>query len=419
MVARAKRLRAVILAIFTSSAPACTGNSPRAGLAGAGGTSAEAGAAGQSAGGAGGVAGAGQDAGAGGASTTLPTGQLDVWENVTPAEVTLDPNFHGSQQNFGAMGVVADPVRPNELYSFYCYQGVWKSTDYGLTWKKVNTGINGDNLDGGRPWTVLIDNDPTRDVATPPTMYTADGYGPALGVYKSIDGGVNWTIYGAGMDVYSFDMDPYDHQHLLTGMHESNNLAESTDGEMTWKTIPTDAANGKSLYPYFMDTGDPATTRKTWFLVPQIDSGSSTYTVDGGATFKLVGGFSHPHGGNQIFRDSPKRAYAAGSGGVWRTTDAGQSWTMLYSSSDPYHYANGVVGTKNTLYSWDTGSNLGGIGGPHAHKAARNPGSEWVPVTTPMEMSNGPQGMAVTYDGAHYILVGGAVNAGVWRYVEP
>ncbi|HKO52815.1 MAG TPA: hypothetical protein VJV79_34140 [Polyangiaceae bacterium] len=348
------------------------------------------------------------------------TGKLDTWENVTPPGITLDQNFHGSQQNFGAMGVVADPVRPNELYAFFCYQGVWKSVDYGLTWNKVSTGMNGAKLDDGRPWTAKIDDDPARDAATPPTLYTTSGYGSALGVYKSTDGGVNWTIYAPGLDVYSFDIDPYDHQHLLTGMHEFHNLAESTDGGKNWKTIPTDPSNGKSIYPYFMDTGDPVTTRKTWLLIPQIDSGNSTYTSDGGATFKPTGGgvFAHPHGGNQFFRDSTKIGYAAGSGGVWETLDAGLNWRKTYSASN-YGYANGVVGTKNSLYSWDTGSNLGGIGGSHIHKAARKPGSEWKPVVTPASMSNGPQGMAVTYDGAHYILVGGAVNAGVWRYVEP
>jgi len=396
-----------------------TGGTEMTGGAAGGATASGAGAPSAGAAGRGGANGQGAS-GAGAGGTGPATGKLDTWENVTPAGVTLEPDFHGAQQNFGAMGVVADPLRPNELYSFYCYQGVWKSVDYGLTWTKISTGTNGDKLEGGRPWTALIDNDPARDAATPPTLYTASGYGPALGVYKSTDGGVNFTIYGAGLDIYSLDIDPYDHQHLITGMHESNDLAESTNGGLDWKTIPTDPGNGKSIYPYFMDTGDPVTTRKTWLLVPQIDSGNSTYTTDGGTTFKATtGAFSHPHGGNQSFRAGPKIAYAAGSGGVWQTTDAGLSFTKMYSPSDPYLYANGVVGTKNWLYAWDTGSNLGGIGGAHLHKAARNPGTDWAPVVTPTEMSNGPQGMAVTYDGAHYILVGGAVNAGVWRYIEP
>jgi len=350
---------------------------------------------------------------------TPATGKLDTWENVTPAGVSLDPNFHGANQNFGANGVVADPVRPNELYSFFCYQGAWKSTDYGLTWKKVSTGKNGDKLDNGRPWTAIIDTDPARDAATPPTLYTASGYGSDPGVYKSTDGGVNWTIYAPGLDVYSFNMDPYDHQHLITGLHETPGVAESTDGGMTWKTWPTDKSLGSSIYPYFMDTGDPATTRKTWFMIPQVDSGTSSYTTDGGATILAKGGFSHPHGGNQAFVDSPKVVYAAGIGGVWRTTDAGVSWDKLYAPTDPHLYAAGVTGTKKTLYAWDSGSILTGLGSASLHTAPRSPGTQWTPGVTPADFNNGPTATAVTYDGAHYILVGSAVGAGLWRYVEP
>ncbi|HEX2584318.1 MAG TPA: hypothetical protein VHL14_04245 [Steroidobacteraceae bacterium] len=345
-------------------------------------------------------------------------GEIGVWKNVTPPGVTLDPNFSGPSQNFGAGPVLVDPVHPNELYAFFCYQGVWKSTDYGLTWVKVDTGKNSANLDGGRPFSAVIDDNPARDPATPPTLYTASGYGPLVGAYKSTDGGKNWEVYNAG-DIYSYDIDPYDHQHLITGFHEGNNLAESIDGGVNWKVIPTDPANGKSIYPYFMDTGNAATTRKTWFLIPQVDSGTSTYTTDGGVTFKLSGGFSHPHGGNQMFKESANVAYAAGSGGVWRTQDAGAHWQALYSSTDGYFWANGVIGTRDFLYAWDDGSNLGGIGGPHLHVAPRNPGTNWTQMSAPPEMSNGPQKMAVTFDGTHYILVGGALNAGVWRYVEP
>jgi hypothetical protein len=40
-------------------------------------------------------------------------------------------------------------------------------------------------------------------------------------------------------------------------------------------------------------------------------------------------------------------------------------------------------------------------------------------MTASMEMNNGGKTTAVTTDGAHYILVSGNWNAGVWRYVEP
>jgi len=342
---------------------------------------------------------------------------VGVWENVTPAGVSVDYNYVPAS-NFGVMDVVADPVRPSDLYVGICYQGFWRSTDFGLTWKKVSTGTNGSLLDGGRPWSAAIDKNPRRDPSTAPALYTTDGYGSKNGVFKSIDGGVSWTIYQAGLSPYSFSMDPYDNQHLITGLHEAEGIAETTNGGVTWRNIA--ASIGKSISPHFIVTGAAATTRKTWLAVPQSDTGpASMMTTDGGATFHVVGNFTHPHGGNQLFNAGAGTAYVGASGGgVWRTIDAGASWNAIAGSSDN-GYANGVIGTPGWLYAWDDGATASGIGSPHLHKAPRNPGTVWTAVTTPAGMNNGGKTMAVTFDGTHYILVSGSWNAGIWRYVEP
>ena len=311
---------------------------------------------------------------------TGSTGQVGVWENVTPAGISVDPN--NPANNFGVMNMVADPVRPSDFYLGVCYQGIWRSTDFGLTWKKVDTGSNSAVVDGGRPWSMVIDNNKNRDPATAPTLYTTDGYGSKNGVLKSTDGGVNWTVTNINLGAYSFDMDPYDNQHLVTGLHEAEGIAESTDGGVVWKILPT--AIGKSIYPHFIDTGSAATTRKTWLAVPQLDTGmSGMMTTDGGATFHSVGNFAHPHGGNQAFNAGGGVAYVGASGGgVWRTTDSGATWKPIAGSSDN-GYKNGVIGTPGWLYSWDDGANGGGIGTPHLAKAPRNPGTAWTAVTVP------------------------------------
>jgi hypothetical protein len=338
--------------------------------------------------------------------------------------VTLDPNYTGPYRNFGTLGVVADPVRPSDLYAFICLQGVWKSTDFGLTWKKVNTGTKGAVLDTGLPWAAAIDPDSARDASTPPTLYTMNGYGSELGVFKSTDGGVNWTKYFENEDAYSFDIDPYDHRHLISGMHESAGMAESTDGGVTWRKIPG-TISGTSIYAFFIDTGVPETTRNTWLLVPQIYSGTASITTNGGSSFQLTAGdapnasegFAHPHGGNQVFRAGPGVAYIGAAGGVWSTKDSGATWRKAFSG-DNYGYASGVIGTPTTLYSWATGANQSGIEQAHHYKAPRSAGAPWTAIASPSGMNNGPHAAAVTFDGAHHIIVGGAVNAGIWRYVE-
>jgi cellulose 1,4-beta-cellobiosidase len=81
--------------------------------------------------------------------TVIPT-QFGTWTNVTPAGVDLTTELCS---NFGATSVQTDPVHPSHLYTLFHCQGVWKSTDYGLTWTgPINTGTNGasvTNCSGG------------------------------------------------------------------------------------------------------------------------------------------------------------------------------------------------------------------------------------------------------------------------------
>jgi hypothetical protein len=345
-----------------------------------------------------------------------------VWQNVTPPGIDLDASsFHND--GFGVQDVVVDPAKPSDLYTFICHQGAWRSTDYGLTWMKINTGMNGANVDAGKPWTVAIDPNPSRNPATPPTLYTAAGASGLLGVHKSVDGGVNWAHYDIvpggnyqAQDIYSFDVDPYDSSHLITGYHELPNLAESIDAGATWKTI---TVAGHSNYPFFVDTGNPATTKSTWLVISQDEVGTQR-TTDGGKTWVSVEKFEHAHGGAQIFQAGGGVVYTGGiagssGGGVYRSTDYGATWTNVASGADE----NAVVATASYLYvsyAWAAGnSHLD----PRVKRAPKDTGTAWTAMPVPAEMTNGWKRAAATFDGTHYIVVGGNWNAGLWRYVEP
>ena len=91
-----------------------------------------------------------------------------------------------------------------------------------------------------------------------------------LGFWRSTDGGVSWsrfTFPADGkpypQDGYSVDVDPYDGKHLLAGFHEVKGMAESNDGGQTWTSVSA-GATGISTYPFFIDGGNGAATRKTW-----------------------------------------------------------------------------------------------------------------------------------------------------------
>jgi hypothetical protein len=369
----------------------------------------------------GGEASGGSAMASGGAASV---GEIGVWENVTPAGVHLNGDYN-ADGNFGVQDVLADPARKSDLYVFICYQGVWRSTDYGLHWQRVSTGTNGDILDTGRPWGPAIDPNPARDAATPPTLYTPNGWSGHGGVFKSTDGGVNWTNYhltpgpanDAPDDLYDMDVDPYDSNHLIAGFHERPGVAESTDGGASWKLIATQG--GGSIYPFFIDTGTAEETRRTWFAQSQVDFGTATLwrTTDSGTSWTTpTGSFSHLHGGVQIFRASDGTIYAPGLGGMHKSVDHGVTWKNLYQGNP-----TGVVGTPNFLYGSQAAGwpEKPGDANPALMIAPRSADETWMPMTAPAAMFDGWKRASVTFDGTHYVIVAGSWRAGIWRYVEP
>ena len=139
-----------------------------------------------------------------------------------------------------------DPATPATLYTGTNYQGLYKSTNGGTSWVKINTGSGGSLLDSGR----LMD--PTIDPFNPKTLYTTAGYGEG-GVLKSNDGGVSWKQMlgvnglngnivqeiGTG-DIFGIAVDPYKPNHILASFHyywhnnQNSGVVESLDGGKSW-----------------------------------------------------------------------------------------------------------------------------------------------------------------------------------------
>ena len=350
--------------------------------------------------------------------------KVGEWTNVTPSGISLNnADFNGD--NYGAQDVLVDPVRPSDLYAFFCHQGVFKSTNYGIDWHRVNTGLGGGVIDGGKPWGEAIDTNRCRDPNTPPTLYSLGSQGR---FWRSQDGGESWKGFdlpddgkARPQDGYDVDVDPYDGQHLIVGFHEESGLAESSDGGETWRSVKLDAGmqSGISWYAFFIDTGDPATTRDTWLMIAQATGGNdgTWRTSDGGAGWQRVESNEHGHGQAQLFQTGGV-VYMAGvygtmDWGVYRSSDFGASWTHVGANGGQ----NGVYGTGKFVYAESGGANAGGQDQSLSERAPLPDGTSWSTWTIPV--SNGPKHAAVTYDGTHYIVVGGNWLAGLWRYVEP
>lgn len=328
-----------------------------------------------------------------------------VWIDVTPQAVKeLGPEF-------GPGPVVQDPARPNNLYFAGSDAGVWKSTDYGNHWTLLNDEIGA--LAIGMVMAVAG--------TTPATLWVAQW--PVV-LYKSTDDGVTWRRLEFNLpgdeSFYSIVVDPYDSQHLLSGMHHKDGIFESEDGGESWELVGGTGfpSGGDSWYAFFIDTGVAATTRDNWIAIA--NAASVAVTRDGGATWKIptgISGLMHGHGNAQIYQKGATLfvpgLYGPGHG-IYRSTDWGDSFARVHDGTFSVTW-----GTDEKLYSthaWACGGcDFGGLGLFTSNAA----GDTWTAVPGEAHPNIGPQNIVVTSDGDHQIFIGTFWHEGIWRYVVP
>ncbi len=347
-----------------------------------------------------------------------------TWMNVTPPQIDPGALFVGVES------VLADPVRRGDIYANIERRGTWKSTDYGLTWTKVNTGRNAASLDTGAAWYAAIDLNPCRDPSTPPTLYVVQGYG-AGGIWKSVDGGVDWinvwkdNVYApdgvtnifadVGSDIHSIQIvDPLDRDHLIASLHSywgsgnNNGVFETTDGGGKWIVHKSRTFN-------FQPHNDVvfAVDAKTWIVTPGDITRNMQRTTDGGATWNPIGRPPERSiGRNAVIVGSTIYAGTDYAGSVYKSIDRGASWTSLRSGGK----TSWVAATATTLYA---GSGYGyAAAAAHVLHAPLSNDTAWVRETPGGLMQNGSYAVT-TFDGSHYILIAAEQRSGIWRYVEP
>jgi photosystem II stability/assembly factor-like uncharacterized protein len=247
----------------------------------------------------------------------------------------------------GATGV---PGQPNLFYIGVNNGGVWKTNDYGRTWKPI------------------FDDQPTGSIgdlavapSNPNIIYVGCGEGlqrPDLatgdGLYKSTDGGKTWRNMGLGegQQIGSIIVDPQDANRLFVavlghpyGPNVERGVYGSTNGGQSWQKVLYKDENTGAIQLEFDPTNSQIIYADLWagrqgpwengaWQGPESGLFKST---DGGATWKkLTNGlptFEQGLGriGFGISRSNPKIIYATVDanprfGGIYRSDDAGESW---------------------------------------------------------------------------------------------
>jgi photosystem II stability/assembly factor-like uncharacterized protein len=252
---------------------------------------------------------------------------LLLWLSILLPAQTLDPKFY-SEMHWRSIGppragraraLAGVPSQPNVFYIGFDNGGVWRSTDYGSTWKP------------------LFDRESTGSIgaiavaqSNPNIIYVGTGAGiirPDLatgnGVYKSTDAGKTWTHLGLrdSQMIANIEVDSRNPNRLFVaalghpyGPNPERGIFRSTDGGQTFQKVLY-----KDEYTSADDVRiDPSNPNTVYAALWQQQQG-----------FYENGSFSGT------------------DGGIFKSTDGGTTWTQLKNGLPPIIQANLAVAPSN------------------------------------------------------------------------
>jgi photosystem II stability/assembly factor-like uncharacterized protein len=224
-------------------------------------------------------------------------------------------------------------------------RGVFRTTDGGKTWERVlftdeNSGCAHLEMDPNNPKVLFAGMWPI-EIRT----WGRESGGPGSGLFKSTDGGVTWKrLTGNGLPtrmtgkivpaiapsnskrIYAL-IETGDGVPLNGKETDRGKLWRSDDGGETWRLISYDRNLGGRTHYYFRMAVAPDNDNETYYL-----TAGFARSTDGGETNRMMNLGASPGGDNHdiwIDPTNPNRMAVANDGGVSISTTRGQTWNRV------------------------------------------------------------------------------------------
>ena len=331
----------------------------------------------------------------------------DIWyvtDNFAGVHISTDNGYTWQPSNTGIppqsgptgdalpiFSLTVDPHDPQIIWAGTNETGhIYKSTDGGYTWQQKDQGITID-YDGGLSFRGFTVDPRTSDIvyamaetADPITGYAVWGSGTGGAVFKTIDGGENWTkIWDGGMpsslarymwidprnpDVLYVSTGIFDRGAIGEGNPETDpdpfgglGILKSTDGGQSWRILGEENGLGMlyigSLYMHpdnpdvlLAAAGHVMPAPAAEWMIPSGHGPAGIYrTDDGGETWTHVLESSPDRIGEafssvEICPSNPNIVYAGSEATIYRSHDAGLTWAVVSGGTEGWGPSGVITG---------------------------------------------------------------------------